>query len=139
MSQGYENMLIWSHFKPICTKMFCGIFTQSFDAFWGHSNILKINCKAVSTTASSICFIFYVCLYEHIHHSSETGFEALQRKAIFSCIEGRRLLLYKGTAPYKGCCKKEACWWGGHCSVTWLGLWGCCYCRLCAVEKVKRK
>ena len=33
--------------------MFCGIFTQSFDAFWGHSNILKINCKAVSTTASS--------------------------------------------------------------------------------------
>ena len=34
--------------------MFCGIFTQSFDAFWGHSNILKINCKAVSTTASSI-------------------------------------------------------------------------------------
>ena len=54
MSQGYENVLIWSHFKPICTKMFCGIFTQSFDAFWGHSNILKINCNAVSTTASSI-------------------------------------------------------------------------------------
>ena len=44
--------------------MFCGIFTQSFDAFWGHSNILKINCKAVSTTASSIaqnlCYIFIV-------------------------------------------------------------------------------
>ena len=54
MSQCYENVLIWSHFKPFCTKMICGIFTQSFDAFWGHSNILKINCKAVSTTASSI-------------------------------------------------------------------------------------
>ena len=33
--------------------MFCAIFTQSSDAFWGPSNILKINCKAVSTTASS--------------------------------------------------------------------------------------
>ena len=56
VSQGYENMLIMSNVKPICTKMFGGIFTQSFDAFWGHSNVLKINCKAVSTTANSSSF-----------------------------------------------------------------------------------
>ena len=26
----------------ICTKMFCAIFTESFDAFKDHSNILKL-------------------------------------------------------------------------------------------------
>ena len=47
----------------------------------------------------------YACM--NIHNSSETGFEALQRKAIFSCIEGR-LLLYKGTALQR-LLQKEAC------------------------------
>ena len=46
--------------------MFCGIFTQSFDAFWGHSNILKINCKAVSTTASSISLQYQMTIQGHI-------------------------------------------------------------------------
>ena len=53
MSQVYKTMCKWSHFNPICTKMFRGIFTQSFDAFWGHSKILKIKRKAVSATGSS--------------------------------------------------------------------------------------
>ena len=39
-------------YNPTC--MFCGIFIQSFDAFWGHSKILKIKRKAVSVTGSSI-------------------------------------------------------------------------------------
>ena len=45
VSQVYKTMLKWSHFNPICTKMIWGIFTQSFDAFWGHSKILKIKEK----------------------------------------------------------------------------------------------
>ena len=40
----------------LALKCFCGIFSQSFDAFRGHSNIFKINCKAVFTTSSSNCF-----------------------------------------------------------------------------------
>ena len=77
MRQGYENLLIWSHFKPICTKMFCGIFTQSFDAFWGHSNILKIYCKAVSTTASSTKFLMFLQIMLHFKpppYSMKTGY-----------------------------------------------------------------
>ena len=53
-AKGMKTCQYGSHFKPICTKIFCGIFTQSFDAFWGHLNILKINCKVVSTTSSSM-------------------------------------------------------------------------------------
>ena len=41
-------------YNPISTKMFCRIFTQSFNAFWVHSKILKIKRKAVSATGSSI-------------------------------------------------------------------------------------
>ena len=52
VSQVYKTMLKWSHFNPICTKMFRGIFTQSFDAFWGHSKIFKIKRKVFSATAS---------------------------------------------------------------------------------------
>ena len=35
------TILKLSRFNPTCTKIFCEIFTQSFAAFWGHSNILK--------------------------------------------------------------------------------------------------
>ena len=49
----WKSVNMESQLKPICSKMFCTIFTQSFDAFWCNSIILKINCKAVSTTASN--------------------------------------------------------------------------------------
>ena len=94
MSQGYENVLIWSHFKPICTKMFCAIFTKSFNAFWGHSNILKINCKAVSTTASMYLWPLEVS-FMHFHLLKWHHFEKKFLKICFQCWVKKYVIFWK--------------------------------------------
>ena len=81
-------MCKWSHFNPICTKMFRGIFTQSFDAFWGHSKILKIKRKAVSATGSSTLFNekwmhFHRLVYHNLIVRNEAVSSILQYKATY--------------------------------------------------------